>query len=371
MQETPKPEISRELASRGDMLPVRAEDPIVVVQHRPGPHPALYLLVGLVIGASGTVIAVNSRPSAGRLVARGAQAPARVSVPLAPRVGAQTINPAGAAEPLPPTPGTPAGEAIPSGAVAQANPNEPVNPFSDGMVLPSLPVPSGGSGNPLRGMILPRRLPTFPSAPPALSTPPADGTPPPAVQPGNRKPNPLDSIVAKGLPAAPPALKIDPNAGKSDAKVVTVKSMPVSANAQQTAQDLIAYAGKIGGRAHALTEKGDGDKTVVRGVQATVPDKAVPDLLKYATSIGASMIDKSTWSGDSAERSQRLAQEAESRLASLKKLREALLVTYLEDAQPVKEVDGEIAEAQKAVDEAKTGKTPEKMSVVKFAFVGK
>ena len=50
-------------------------------------------------------------------------------------------------------------------------------------------------------------------------------------------------------------------------------------------------------------------------------------------------------------REPRLAEDASARVASLKKLREALLVTYQEDAQPVKDVDEEIAKANKSLDQ--------------------
>ena len=370
-------EVSRELASTGRHLPVRAEEPILVVERRRGPHPAIVLGLGMLLGIGGTAAFMSNRTERGQLVAR-ANGPARVANPVTPRIGAQSLNPEGPAAPMPtqvpngitPEMGT-ASPQDPGAALNGGAPNgaAPADPF-EGMVLPTLPVPKGGtSSNPFRGMILPRQLPTAPppsSNPPAVDGPPSQSSTGTTIAP--RKGNPLDTIVAKGLPKAPPALKVDPNLGKAqsvDAKVVT------TSNRQQTASELIAYVGKLGGRAHTLTEPGQGGKTDIRGVQATLPDKSVDQLLKYASSIGASLVDKSTTSEGTGERSQRLVQEAESRLASLKKLREALLVTYLEDAQPVKDVDAEIAEAQKAVAEAKDGKASDKMAVVKFAFVGK
>ncbi|MGV3618732.1 MAG: hypothetical protein ACO1SV_25700 [Fimbriimonas sp.] len=350
MEETPVPPTSRDLATRGDMLPVRAEAPITVVQTRRGAHPAIYIALGMLIGVGGTALALGKRDNDASRVVRNS-GPVRVPNPVVPRVGAQSVNPKGAPEPEAGTVGAlTAGPAVPNPAPTEDKPNanEPMDPFA-GVVLPSLPMPRGdGSTPPFRGMILPKDFPRLP---------PSDNAP-------ARKPNPLDDVVAGGIPKAPPVLPLQPT-NKEDAKSVTVKSMP-TANFQAAADNLIAHIAKAGGKAQAITEKGDGDKPVVRGVQASVPDKAMPDVLRYAALVGATMTDRSS---DPAERSQRMAQEAESKLASLKKLREALLVTYLEDAQPVKDVDEDIVAAQKAVDEAKAAKPPaEKLTTVRFAF---
>lgn len=336
MEETQTPVISREFASKDEaMLPVRAEAPITVIERRRGPHPAIYLAAGMLIGVGGTAIALRGRPAERpQLVVRNDKPASTAAVP---RVGAQTMNPNGPADPVPGTAGALVSERKEEEIPSKANPNEPLDPFANGMVLPSLP-PNDGNSNPFRGMILPERLPVFPR-----------------TDPGARKPNPLDDIVAKGLPKAPPALKIEP-----DKKEAT----PPGKSYQSSADDLVAYAAKLGGNGRAMTEG-----SIVTGAQITVPDKALADVTKHAAALGATVIDKSSWNGNTGERSQRLAQEAESKLASLKKLREALLVTYLEDAQPVKDVDADIAETQKAVDDAKAAKPAvEKMTVIRFTF---
>lgn len=339
MEDTQTPVISRELATKDEALPVRAEPPITVIERRRGPHPAFFLALGVLIGVGGTALAFSQRGGQPVTVARAGETVGKTPALVVPRVGAQSLNPNGPSDPVPGTVGALVAqqkvqEEIP---VKKPEGNTPMDPFADGMVLPSLPIPSGSGGkNPFQGMILPERLPTLP-----------------AVDPGPRKPNPLDGIV---VPKAPPTLKIQPPTDKELA--------PSHTNFQPKADDLISYAGNLGGKAYALKEK-----SVVTGVQVTVPDKALADLLKHASGLGATVLDKSSWNGDTGERSQRLAQEAESKLASLKKYREALLVTYLEDSQPVKDVDADIAEAQKALDEAKTTKPAvEKMTVVRFSF---
>jgi hypothetical protein len=344
MEDTQTPVISRELATKDEALPVRAEPPITVIERRRGPHPALFLALGVLIGVGGTALAFNQRTQRPVTVARAGETSGKAPALVVPRVGAQSLNPNGPADPVPGTVG-----ALVAQQKVQEQPEEipqkpagntPMDPFADGMVLPSLPLPSGGGKNPFQGMILPERLPSLPR-----------------VDPGPRKPNPLDEIVKNGIPKPPPVLKIQPPTDKELA--------PSHANFQPKADNLIAYAGTLGGKAHTLKEK-----SVATGVQATVPDKALPDLLKHAAGLGATVLDKSSWNGDTSERSQRFVQEAESKLASLKKYREALLVTYLEDSQPVKDVDADIAEAQKALDEAKTSKPAvEKMTVVRFSFV--
>lgn len=339
MEETQTPVISRELASQDEALPVRAEPPITFIEGRRGAHPAIYLALGILIGVGGTAVAVGSRSNRPEPVVRASEGSGKTPNLVVPRVGAQSMNPNGPADPVPGTAGALVAQKTTEEAPKKPGTNEPLDPFAEGMVLPSLPIPSGEGKNPFSGMILPERLPTLTR-----------------VSPGPRQPSPLDDIVAGGLPKAPPVLKVQP----TDNELA-----PSHTNFQPKADDLVAYASKLGGKANALKEK-----SVVTGVQATVPDKVLADLIKHAVGLGASVVDKSSFNGDGTERSQRLAQEAESKLASLKKYREALLVTYLEDAQPVKDVDEDIAEAQKAIDEAKAAKPAvEKMTVVRFAFV--
>lgn len=338
MEETQTPVVSRELASQDEVATlVRAdtsiaEPPITVVERRRGPHPAIYLAAGILIGVGGTAMTLRNRPAQTQtLVAQNV----KPATPLVvPRVGAQTMNPNGPTEPVPGTAGALVSEKKEEDPVKK--PNQPLDPFESGMILPSLP-PSDSGPSPFRGMILPERLPTFPR-----------------TDPGPRKPNPLDDIVAQGLPKAPPVLKVQP----------TEKAATPAKSYQPAADELIAYAAKLGGNGRALTEGAN-----VTGAQVTIPDKSLSDVTKHASTLGATVIDKSSWNGSTGERSQRLAQEAESKLASLKKLREALLVTYVEDSQPVKDVDADIAEAQKAIEAAKTEKpTVEKMTVIRFTF---
>ena len=83
------------------------------------------------------------------------------------------------------------------------------------------------------------------------------------------------------------------------------------------------------------------------------------------------MVEKQTWSGTTSDRRAKLVEDAQARLASLKKLREALLVTYLEDAEPVKDVDAEIAKANKSLDQLQTDKASDGMAIVRISFVAK
>lgn len=372
--ETEEP-LSKELAiphSLPVVAEVQSDAPAVP---RGSVKPYVWAMTGVAFGVIGTLLLVKVQPSPRSIrptiVAQNTPVVPPTSSVVSPAPG--TVMPQGTTtqggaplgiSPSAPTTAAPQNVGGPSKPVTPA----PLNPFGgNAFVLPKLPVPRGG-GAPFSGMILPRRLPAVTGFAPPSPNAPTGRMPGPGASDSY-----LSQLMAKGLPKPPPALKAPISKGAAPTKGTGGKSTLVSVSQltndhQGAADDLIAYVKKLGGKAQPVSETGDDGKAEVRGVLATVPEKAVPDLLKHVASAGA-VVEKQTWSGTSAERKAKLTEDAEARIASLKKLREALLVTYLEDAQPVKDVDEEIAKASKTIEQVQADKADEKMAVVRIGFV--
>ncbi|AIE85123.1 hypothetical protein [Fimbriimonas ginsengisoli] len=310
----------------------------------------VWIVVGVCVGVAGTMAVVASRPAPKPQVVYQAPPPAAT----------------GAAMPL----------ATGTQVVAKKEIDAPTNPMGTStFILPktttpqtSLSIPKTPQPPALTGMIMPKSFPIAPMAAPAIPVPSNLEVFP---KPGGKY---LNKLVAQGLPKAPVALKAQKLTGLKAAPVVkqggsSLTTVNQTASDRQAASDeLVAYVQKAGGKAQPLTEQGPDGKPEIKGVLATVPEAAVAELLKHLATTGG-VVDKQTWTGTSGERNAKLAEDASAKLASLKKLREALLVTYQEDAQPVKDVDDEIAKANKSLDQLQSAKGGEKMAIVRISFV--
>jgi hypothetical protein len=356
-----------------ETLPVAVEPKLP--PRRQGLPPFFWAVLGIGIGVAGTLAAVSARRD---------PRPKMVAQVTPPSTSNPATNPtsslgSGLTPPGATVPGGGTTGATVGGTAVKDPPEAPMNPFGgSSFVLPKVPAAKSSPGaSPLSGMILPKQLPVLPPTSSTTVTPAPQGFGAPTGKPGSAY---INKLIAQGVPKAPAALKtpsIFTNGDKKPAAPAKTgeKSTLVTVNQlandrQAAADDLIAYVQKIGGKAQPLTEQGSEGKPEVKGVLATVPEGVVKDLLKHVSDAGA-VVDKQTWTGSSNDRKAKLVEDAQSRIASLKKLREALLVTYLEDAQPVKDVDEEIAKATKGLDQLQTDKGAEKMAIVRISFVNK
>lgn len=330
---------------------------------------------GVALGVGATLLIVGlQRPTSSRVLIE--ESSSRPQAVFSGPVGTQSIDPSSPME-IPSVV-----EEDPSLTEGESGSASPMNPFAGGMLLPEAP-PALKAGTPWKGMVLPRDLPAeldemlpIPEAGSGVRAP--NGRM--AGRRGGYPASELDTIIARGLPTPPPALK--PEAALRTGSKEKTGTNPTSesstlvnirgavANRERAADELVSTANKLGGKAQVISERGDGDLPMIKGVVATVPKTAVDELVKQAYASGA-IADKETWTGSPTERTRKLAEDAETRIATLKKLREALLVTYLDDAQPVKEVDAEIAAATKGLEQLRAEKPNEGMTVVRITFVGK
>jgi|GEM_PF-4948120 len=382
-EQAPLAQVERQEESMS-MLPVPVPTPRVVERRV---SPLIWALIGAGIGVAGTLFAISAQPKPKNnptLVAMNTP-PTNGGVPPttgstgAANLGLPNVSgPETATAPGAVPGGTPNGLPPLDGPV-KTDANLPMNPFGDSAaVMPSLPLPEG-SPNGLRGMIMPKRFPMPPANPRqrdrvtggrrdfgSSSGAAAEFAAPTLPQPTTT------STLPKNLPTAPPKLTIPKDgvkgSGKGKASLVNVKQ--TTNDAQQSARELVAYAARLGGKASQLTEKGADNRPEVKGVLATIPGDKVQQMLKFAAELGA-VVEKQSWAGSGNDRKERLQDQEKSRLDSLKRLREALLATYLEDAQPVKEVDEEIAKAQETLKEIKTESGGDKMAVVRIMFAGR
>jgi hypothetical protein len=146
---------------------------------------------------------------------------------------------------------------------------------------------------------------------------------------------------------------------------VTVNDLATDRAAAVTA--LTSFAQKAGGWARPLEQLGEG-KTVVTGLLIAIPEARLDELLSNLAGTGH-VQDRQTWTGTPDRRRARLTEDADSQLASLKKLREALLSTYLADSDPVKDTDAEIAHAADYVKDLQAPDGSDGMTLIRVNFV--
>lgn len=368
--------------------PIHPETPI---RHAPkrkprGIAPTVWIFVGVGLGIVGTAALSRPKPPKPQIVV------------LRPRVSKHAVS-------LPSAQDTGAAETLVAQRDQPANAIPPANPFGGSVsgsafILPKLaghapvqPLPFGAPGTMpgLSGVILPKK---FPAPPPAWTPPPAipvsipklpmpNGklpTPPPAlpIPPNTGGASPSDktllATIPHDLPKPPEALAIPketPKAAtpaKGAATLVTVRE--IANDGSGTAEDFVAYAAKLGGNGQPLVEQGSDKKVATKGVLLAVPPAALDDLLKHIGD-GNAITEKTSWSGSLKDRREKLVEDAQSRFASLKRLREVLLVTYLEDADPVQDVDEEIGKATRSLDQLRTDNSTDGMTIVRITFVPK
>jgi hypothetical protein len=269
-----------------------------------GPHPALWMLVGVVMGVSGTVLfgAVRSA-SETAVVARAKPAPVKFRGP-APRVGAQTLNPKGVEFQEEEKPSEPA---------------KPVDPVGDVLLVPTLPGIQGGDA--FGDFELPRNLPAPPPIRPQEEVPPASSV---RVTPPKRAEDGLDALVAEGLPKPPAARKLRESKGLSDERTV------------ELAAELVAEFEKLGGRSRVDT---DADRVTL--IEVTVPIDSADAVAALAKERGLGSVQRTDLSVK-----RNAVREAKAKVDSLVKLREALLESLPENSDPVRQADTDLAAAK-------------------------
>lgn len=338
-------------------------------------------VLGLGVGIASTAVVLSHRPTGTTVAMRPTPSPAATSpASVPPAKNTTPIKPV-----LDATPDDKEGKKTPlEGSLLQAKGQPlPMNPFGDSaLVLPKLPLPDGRA--PLTGIIAPGEFPTAPNPTPLAPTK-NPGTPAtaPAAKPSAGTPDGpgskyLNELLAKGLPEPPPALTIPtttpattptkPAVAEGQVRLVSVSR--IAPDRAGAADNLTEVVKGFGGKVQVLTEQGSDRKPQVKGLLAFVPEKSAPDLLKELSSDG-NYVEQFSWTGTPSARRARLVEDANARIASLKKLRTVLLVTYLEDAEPVKDVDEEIAKANKSIGELSTDEATDNMTIVRVTFVGK
>jgi len=325
------------------------------------PSPVIWIVVGLAVGIGGTLALVRPEKEV-----KGGSVVSSAATPIETKPFRLTTD----------TPVKPV-----SSPVSVPDPEE--------KKLPDLPIgmspasPFGASNDllsqlPKAPAALKGALPKAPMLPPEYIA--SGNTPAPVGEPGSSY---LNDIVDKGIPKAPPALHapqptppstaVPPGSVKGECDLLTIRE--TATNPQAQAEEIIAHAKSLQGsadilveRAHAVSQK---DRVpIVSGLLVTLPSASVPEFQKRLQSGGA-FVDADTWSGTSEARRVRLTQDAKARVASLASLRDALLVTYKEDADAVKDVDEDIARAKKILEQLQADASTDAMAIVRIVFVSK
>jgi len=323
--------------------------------------PVVWTVVGLAVGIGGTLAFI--KPA--KVVKTVVVAPPKPTASKAPGLYLEStgpVKPVSSPVPSPSAEGTK--ESLPDLPIGPV----PASPFGDTndliSNLPAAPAALKGS------------LPKVPLVPPEFI---AKGNKPSSNdQPGS---NYLNDIMEKGVPKPPPALRATESTAapsqatpeKGTCALVTIRE--IGTNPQNQADEITAYATSLHGSAQTLVERGHGvtqkdRKPVVAGLLVTLPAAALADFQKHLTDGGA-MVDATPWNGTADARRARLTQDATARIASLGSLRDALLVTYLEDADAVKDVDEDIARAKKILEQLQTDSSTDAMTFVRIVFVSK
>ncbi len=197
---------------------------------------------------------------------------------------------------------------------------------------------------------------------------PADGT---AVQPldpfgGTALPGKLPTVVGPILPEAvrpPTATKapdVVPNApapkrATSGADLETVAHETNDVEAAK--REIAAFVKKRGGTV----------RSVAGGMMVLVPRDQAPGVMAVLSKHGT-VTSQESWSGTPSERQNRLVADLEQQRGALMKKRSELLVKYLEDASPVKQVEEDIKTVERRIEELQIEPAAQHMAAVKVTF---
>lgn len=203
-------------------------------------------------------------------------------------------------------------------------------------------------------------VPTGPSAP-AGATPPA-----PATRPG--------PAMGGTLPFGPPPtggnapLKVDVPDASIRTQEVQLSRLNVYTSEGSAARDeILAFAKSKGGQVRTFVDYGNAEQVPSDGLLVMLSDKEADALVQYVMSKNANVAEQRYRTAPAA-RQARIQDEAQSALFALKAKRQKLLVRFLEDAGPVKQVEEDIAIAEAAIQRLRIPEEQQSLAAVKVTF---
>lgn len=213
---------------------------------------------------------------------------------------------------------------------------------------------------------MPGEDPASGAAPPAGTDPAAPTTPPTTPRPGTE----LGGTVPFGIPPtggnAP--LKIDvPDATIRNPEVQLARLNVYTSEGSSARDEILAFAKSKGAQTRTFVDYGTADQSPSDGLLVMLPDKDAEELVKYVMSKNTNVAEQRYRTAPAA-RQARIQDEAQAALFALKAKRQKLLVKYLEDAEPVKRVEEDIAIAEAAIQRMRIPDDQQSLAAVKVTF---
>lgn len=128
-----------------------------------------------------------------------------------------------------------------------------------------------------------------------------------------------------------------------------------------------SFARDAGGSARAFVLYQVGQPQQPRGLLVMIPNDRLEEAFMELVRLG-SIVERDSWQGSAAARRTRLASGLLDQRDELEKRRQELLVRWLEDAEPVKRVDDELAEVRRSLAEVELGRETDPLAVIKLTF---
>ncbi len=215
-----------------------------------------------------------------------------------------------------------------------------------------------------------------PVAPPVVpdqtpATPVLKGDPTPAVPAPTQRPGPE---LGGTLPFVTPPLggtapmKVDvPETGIRDQEVQLARLNVYTSDAANARDEILAYARSKGAQARIFVDYGNAEREPSEGLLVMLPDKDAEGLVQYVQSKNGNVAEQ-RYRIAPAARQARIQDEAQAALFALKAKRQKLLVKYLEDADPVKEVEEAIVKAADAIKRLRISDEQQSLTAVKVTF---
>lgn len=127
------------------------------------------------------------------------------------------------------------------------------------------------------------------------------------------------------------------------------------------------FARDAGGSSRPFVDYRAGQPQQSRGLLVVVPNDRLEEAFLEIVRVG-SIAARDSWRGTAAGRRTRLAGDLLDQRDVLEKRRQELLVRWLEDAEPVRRVDEELAEVRRSLAEVELSRDTDAQAVIKITF---
>ena len=131
--------------------------------------------------------------------------------------------------------------------------------------------------------------------------------------------------------------------------------------------ELESFAQSLGAETRSFTDFGNLEREPAEGLLILVQDKHVEETVKFVQSRNSNVAEQS-WRVTPQLRQSRLEDETQAALFALKARRQQLLIKYLDDADPVRDVEEAISKAEATLRRLRIAEAEQSLAAIKVTF---